>query len=114
MPDISNSGDIRTFGFRSPRFSVNFNFSLEVVPSGERCEAVCTDISEDGLAADLLQKLPVKTQVTMWLLFPGGTAPLRIEASVEYRHDRKHGFNFLYSSLEERAQVQAFIRSISG
>lgn len=113
MPDDSNRDAVRTFGFRAPRFSVNFNFSFEVMPSRERYEAVCSDISEDGLAADLLQKLTVKTRVTMWLLFPGSTIPVQIQASVEYRHDRRHGFNFLYSSVDERAQVQAYIRSLS-
>ncbi len=114
MADPTNSREVRAFGFRSPRFPVNFNFSLEVLPSGERLEAVCTDISEDGLAADLLQKLSVATQVTMWLLFPGSSIPVRIKASVEYRHDRRHGFNFLYSSHDERAQVRAYVQSVTG
>jgi hypothetical protein len=105
-------GAVRAFGFRAPRFHTNFNFTLEVKATRERHEALCTDISEDGLAAELLLKLPPKTEVTMWLLFPGGVLPLQIQASVEYRRERRHGFNFLYSTMDERAQVKTFIQSI--
>jgi len=48
----------------------------------------------------------------MWLLFPGGTTPVQIKAVVEYRRERLHGFNFLYSTMDEREQVKAFIQMI--
>src|ERR671936_365188 len=98
---------VRAFGFRAPRFKTNFNFSLEITETRERHEALCSNISEDGLAAELLLKLPVKTEVTMWLLFPGGTTPVQIKAVVEYRRERIHGFKFLYSTMGEREQVRA-------
>jgi hypothetical protein len=110
--DGTAAARVREFGFRSPRFKTNFNFSVEITATRERHEALCTDISEDGLAAELLLKIPPKTEVTMWLLFPGGTTPVQIQASVEYRRERLHGFNFLYSTLDERAQVKAFIQMI--
>jgi hypothetical protein len=103
---------VRAFGFRAPRFKTNFNFSLEITATRERHEALCTNLSEDGLAAELLLKLPTKTEVTMWLLFPGGTTPVQIKAVVEYRRERLHGFNFLYSTIDEREQVKAFIQMI--
>ena len=49
MKSEENFGSVRSFGFRAPRVSTNFSFSLEVIATGERYEAVCTDISEDGL-----------------------------------------------------------------
>ena len=79
---------VRAFGFRAPRFKTNFNFSLEIKATRERHEALCTNISEDGLAAELLLKIPPKTEVTMWLLFPGGVTPVQIQASVEYQPKR--------------------------
>lgn len=113
MTDEENFGSVRSFGFRAPRVSTSFSFSLELSATGERYEAECTDISEDGLAADLLKPLAPKTQVRMRLLLPGGTRPLQIEGSVEYSKGRHCGLNFLYSSVEERKEIQRFVRSIS-
>jgi len=113
MKTDENSGSIRPFGFRSPRVCANFGFYLEVIATGERCDGVCTDISEDGLAAELSRPLTPKTQVTMRLLFPGGTVPLQIQGSVEYSQDLRCGVNFLYSSQDERKQIQKFIQSVS-
>ena len=113
MKSDENVGSVRSFGFRSPRVSTNFSFSLEVTATGEWCEAVCTDISEDGLSAELPKPLPPKTKVTMRLLLPGGVRPLQIEGSVEYSQDRRCGLTFSYSSPAERKQIQAFVQSFS-
>jgi len=110
--DDTAAARVRAFGFRAPRFKTNFDVSLEITATRERHEALCTNLSEDGLAAELLLKLPTKTEVTMWLLFPGGITPVQIKAVVEYRRERLHGFNFLYSTMDEREQVKAFIQMI--
>lgn len=112
MTDEQGPVNIRPFGFRAPRYATNFAFSLELAGSRERLQAFCINISEDGLAAELLEELTPKTQVTLWLPFPGSAVPLRIPASVEYRQDKQCGFTFLYSAAEEQEQVQAFIQSI--
>lgn len=112
MKSNDNSGSVRPFGFRAPRVSTNFGFSLEVIATGERFEAVCTDISEDGLAADLLGSLAPKTQVRLRLLLPGATVPLQMDGSVEYCEDERCGLNFLPSSADERNQLREFIRSV--
>ena len=88
MKSNENSDSVRSFGFRAPRVSCNFSFLLDVIATGERQEAMCTDISEDGLAAELPKPLAVKTQVRMTLLLPGGVRPLQIEGRVEYSQDR--------------------------
>lgn len=113
MKSDGNSDSVRAFGFRAPRVSCNFSFLLDVIATGERQEAMCTDMSEDGLAAELPKPLAVKTQVRMTLLLPGGIRPLQLEGQVEYSQDRRCGLTFLYSSAEERKQVQAFIETIS-
>src|SRR5882672_10991290 len=106
MAGDENIGSVRPFGFRAPRVSTNFSFSIEVAGTGERYEAVCTDISEDGLAADVIKPVTPKAKVTMRLLLPGAIRPLHIEGSVEYSQDRRCGLTFLYASAEERNQIQ--------
>ncbi len=86
---------------------------MTVLATGERYDAVCTDISEDGLAADLLQPLAPKTQVAMRMLLPGGTAPLNIPGNVEYSQDGRCGLTFRYSSPEDRRQIQLFVQSMA-
>jgi PilZ domain len=113
MKSDDKPGAVRSFGFRAPRVSTNFSFVLEVIATGERYEAVCTDISEDGLAAQVPEPLAPKTRVTMRMLLPGSTVPLQILGSIEYSQDKRCGLNFLYSSPDERKEVQAFIQSIS-
>ncbi len=113
MENDENPVSVRPFGFRAPRVPANFSFSLEVIATGERYEAVCTDISEDGLAAELLQPLAPKTTVTIRMLLPGGIAPLHLPGSVEYSQDGHCGVNFLDSSSEDRRQIQQFIQSIA-
>ena len=104
---------VRRFDFRTPRVPTNFSFSLDVASTRTRYQAVCTDISENGLAAEILEPLAPKTLATLRLLLPGGVAPLEIRGSVEYSHGGRCGLTFLYSSWEERDQVQKFIQSIS-
>ncbi len=112
MKTDENFGSVRSFAFRAPRIATNFSFLLEVIATGERYEAICTDISEDGLAAEVHGLAP-KTQVIMRILVPGNTLPLQIQGSVENSKDERCGINFLYSSPEERKRVQVFIQSIS-
>jgi hypothetical protein len=113
MKTDENFGSVRPFGFRAPRIATNFSFLLEVSATAERYEAVCTDISEDGLAAELDGQLAPKSQVIMRMLLPGDTLPLQIGGSVENSQDGRCGVNFVYASPEERKRVQAFIQSLT-
>jgi hypothetical protein len=113
MNSDQNFGSVRAFGFRAPRISTNFSFCLEVLATGERYDAVCTDISEDGLSANLLQSLAPNTEVAMRMLLPGGTAPLNIPGNVEYSQDSRCGLTFRYSSPEDRRQIQLFVQSLT-
>ena len=113
MSDDSKFGSVRSFGFRAPRISANFSFSLEIPATGVHYDATCTDISEEGLSAELPESIPAKTQVTMTLLFPGAVQPVQIAGMVEYTQGLRCGVAFLYSSPDEQKQVKAFIQSAS-
>jgi hypothetical protein len=112
MKSDKNAGPVRAFGFRAPRVSANFSFFLEVTATGKRCQAICTDISEDGLAAELPEPIAVKTEVTVSMLLPGATTLLQVQGSVEYCHECRCGVNFPNLSAEERKQIQWFVQSV--
>lgn len=111
MKSDKNAGPVRAFGFRAPRVSANFSFLLEVMGTGERYEARCTDISEDGIAAELPEPIPRNTEVTIRMLLPGATTLLQLQGSVEYSQESRCGVNFLNLSPEERKQIQLFVQS---
>jgi hypothetical protein len=113
MKNQENSGSARPFGFRAPRLSTSFSFSVEVIATGERYEAACTDISEDGLAAELLEPLEAQTPVTIRMLLPGDVALLKLQGKVQYSREGRCGLSFIYSSPEERQRIQVFLRSIA-
>jgi hypothetical protein len=113
MKNDKNAGPVRAFGFRAPRVSADFSFFLDVMGTGERYEATCTDISEDGLAAELPQAVAPKTEVTVRMLLPGATTLLQIQGSVEYSQECRCGVNFINLSAEERKQIQLFVQSAS-
>ena len=111
MNSDKNADSVRPFGFRAPRVATNFSFFLEMPATGERYEARCTDISEDGLAAELHQPIEPKTEVTIMMLLPGGTTLLQVRGSVEYNQECRCGVNFLNLSAEDREQIRVFIQS---
>jgi c-di-GMP-binding flagellar brake protein YcgR len=111
MKSDDNAGPVRSFGFRAPRVSADFSFFVDVTATGERYEARCTDISEDGLAAELPQSIGPRTEVTISMLLPGATTLLQVQGSVEYSQECGCGVNFLNLSAEERKQIQRFVQS---
>jgi PilZ domain len=111
MKSDKDAGPVRPFGFRAPRVSANFSVFVEAMATGECYEATCTDISEDGLAAELPQPIAPKTEVTIRMLLPGATTLLQLQGSVEYSQECRCGVNFLDLSAEERKQIQLFVQS---
>jgi c-di-GMP-binding flagellar brake protein YcgR len=113
MKDDANFGSVRSFGFRAPRISTNFSFLLEVPATGNQYDAVCTDLSEEGMAAELPEPVPAGTQVVARLLLPGSTRTLRINGVIEHSQDQRCGVTFSDLSGDEQEQIQTFIRSMS-
>jgi hypothetical protein len=113
MKDDAKFGSVRSFGFRAPRISTNFSFLLEAPATGKHYDAVCTDLSEEGLAAEVPEPIPAGTQVVARLLFPGSTRPVQVKGAIEHRQDQRCGVTFSDLSSEDQEQIQAFVRSMS-
>lgn len=114
MNDGANRNDVREFDFRTPRVATNLAFTLQLNSTREILRAVCHDISERGLAADLPRRLAPGTEVTLTFEFPNCRTPVQIPAVVRNQQGTNHhGLTFVYSLEAERAQVRAFLRSIA-
>jgi PilZ domain len=113
MKDDANFDSVRSFGFRAPRISTNFSFLLEVPASGKHYDAVCTDLSEEGLAAEMPEPIAEGTDVIARLLFPGSTQHIQIKGSIEHCQDQRCGVTFSDLSGEQQEAIRSFIRWMS-
>lgn len=101
------------FGYRLPRFRADFHFLLQTEgPQSHVANAQCVDISEEGMAAQVPEKLAVGATVTLILTLPGTTRPLRIPARVITQQEEDHGLIFMFSSEAEREEVQRYVASL--
>jgi len=107
------ANSIYSFGYRVPRFRTDFHLLLQ---AEDRQQALldgrCTDISEDGLGAQVRASLEVGSTVTLILTLPGSTTSLRVAARVTNRKGEFHGFAFVFSSQRERDYVQKYVESL--
>jgi hypothetical protein len=108
-----NTTRIQQFGYRKPRFRVEFHFLVQVEGRGSKLlDARCIDLSEDGLSAQISDCLEVGTHVTFILTLPGATTSARLAALVNYRQAECHGFTFVFSSQEERDFVHRYLATL--
>ncbi|HXW90245.1 MAG TPA: PilZ domain-containing protein [Terriglobales bacterium] len=104
---------VQEFGYRAPRFPVEFRVLLETSDTGPQVlVGLCTDISADGLAVRMAECLSVGTQVLFMFTLPGSATSLRVAGRVTYQKDGEHGFAFMFSSDEERDLIQKQLSSL--
>jgi len=107
------SNGVKDFGYRLPRFPADFRLLLQTPgPEPRLLDARCRDISEDGLAAQLAERISVGTRVTLMLTLPGRATSLSIAATVSHETNGEHGFAFNFSSQNQREQVQRYVISL--
>lgn len=105
--------EVKEFGYRVPRFSVDFQLLLQTTETPARVlEARCHDIGEDGLAAKLPESLSAGTRVTLMLSLPGKSTCLRVPAVVSHQDQGEHGFAFQFTSQHDREFVQKWLSSL--
>jgi len=107
------SRSIYNFGYRVPRFRTDFHLLLQTEDRHPGLlDGRCTDISEDGLGAQLRIPLDVGSSVTLIFTLPGASTSLRVAARVINQQRDFHGFAFLFSSQKERDYVHAYVESL--
>lgn len=63
------------------------------------------EMGRDGIGATLTGQLETGEVVTMELLLPRSTRPIKIRALVRYRDGLRHGFEFLALTQDQRRMV---------
>ncbi|MGB8010553.1 MAG: PilZ domain-containing protein [Terriglobales bacterium] len=105
--------EIHSYGYRTPRFPTDFNFTLQ---TGDRLpallEAHCCDLSEDGMGAEMAEMLEIGAKVTLILTLPGSSTSMRIAARVVARHFDGYGFAFVFSSQSECDYIQQYLATL--
>jgi len=103
---------IYNYGYRTPRFPVDFRLSLQ---TDSRLPALldghCSNLSEDGLAAEIAEPLEIGAKVTLILMLPGKSTSMRIAARVTNHNRDGYGFAFLFSSQNERNYICDYLAS---
>ncbi len=103
---------IYDYGYRTPRFPADFRL---LVQTDDRLPALldarCSNLSEDGLAAEIVGGLEIGVKVTLILSLPGNPTSMRIAARVTNRNDDGYGFAFIFSSQKERSYIFDYLSS---
>jgi hypothetical protein len=101
---------IYNYGYRTPRVPANFRLSLQ---TGDRLptllDARCSNLSEDGLAAEIEKPLEIGAKVTLIFTLPDNSTSIRIAARVIHHYPGGYGFAFIFSSENERNYIRAYL-----
>jgi Tfp pilus assembly protein PilZ len=97
---------IYDYGYRTPRFNVDFRLLLQTDDRLPRLLDVrCLNLSEDGVAVETGELLEIGAKVTLILTLPGNPTSRRIAAKVTNRHPDGYGLAFIFASQNERSYI---------
>jgi hypothetical protein len=102
----------KVYTYRAPRYYADFRFLLQLLdPRPKIFEARCTELSENGLAAEVNAPLAEGTQVTMILTLPDSQRSMRIDASVTNLLRGSYGFAFVSPSADTQCYLRNYLES---
>jgi hypothetical protein len=120
--------NIYHYEYRSARFSADFRLLVQTgYPHPMLLNARCIDLSEDGLAAEIVvteiqpteirESLEVGAEVTIMMTLPGNSSTTTVAARITNQKVGSYGFAFMFSSKAEQTHMhnyfEAHYRSIS-
>lgn len=99
---------------RNPRFPVDLTVTLGV--AGERRDARLHDLCRDAALVEAVRPEPVGTAVTLEMLLPGASGPMRLAGTVirlAPGEQGGHGMAILFSAPppEAEARIDEFVAS---
>ena len=105
--------EVYSFGYRKPRFRTNFRVLLQLNGYPPKLvDALCIDVSEDGLAAEVVEDLALGTQVTVVMTPPESSISVSVAAKVVNRSEHHYGFIFHFASPVEKESLRNYLASI--
>ena len=105
--------EVYSFGYRKPRFRTNFRVLLQVNGFPPKLiDALCIDISEDGIAAEVVEDLAIGTKLVVVMTPPESSASVRVSAEIMNKNDHHYGLIFHFSSATERETLRGYLDAI--
>ena len=97
-----------TFPRRYPRFPLDIRLTVNVFRSGDTVSmwGRSNEIGQDGIGATLTGELVAGEVVSLELVLPLSSYPLKLRAIVRYRNGLRHGFEFLIQHTEQREAIR--------
>lgn len=108
---------ISNYEYRTPRFRSDFSLWVQ---TGDRdpelLEARCKDLSEDGLAAEILgaemnEPFEIGDRVMLIMTLPGESTTKKVVARVTNQKAGGYGFAFIFSSKAEKTSMHEYFES---
>jgi hypothetical protein len=108
---------ISNYEYRTPRFCADFSLWVQ---TGDRdpelLEARCKDLSEDGLAVEIVgaeinKPFEIGDRVILIMTLPGESTTKKIVARVTNQKASGYGFAFIFSSIAEEISMHEYFES---
>jgi PilZ domain len=110
------------YEYRSARFTADFRMLVQTgYPRPTLLNARCIDLSEDGLAAEILateipaaairEALEVGAKVSIMMTLPGNSNTTTLAARITNQKVGSYGFAFIFASKAEQAYMHNYFES---
>jgi hypothetical protein len=100
---------------RFPRHVLDVRVSVHAFRAGESISfwGRSSEIGADGIGATLTGELEPGEVVSMELVLPMASFPIKFRALVRYRDGLRHGFEFLALSAAQRDEIRRVCETLS-
>jgi hypothetical protein len=97
------------------RYPLDVRISVHVFRSGESISlwGRSNELGEDGIGGTLTGEVAPGEVVSMEIVLPLATYPLKVRAIVRYRMGLRHGFEFLTLNAEQHGAIQQTCEMLS-
>lgn len=108
------NGVFRIFEYRQPRVHTHLPVWLQF-HSPQNClvPAVCVDISENGMGADMESVFEIGSRATLIVPSNSRPEPFILPVRIVSRHEQRYGFRFVPTGPEHIREIAAAVRAVA-
>lgn len=108
------NGFFRTFEYRQPRVHTHLPVWLQFhTPQNCLVPAMCVDISENGMGADMESEFDIGSRATLILPSNCRPEPFILPVRVVSRQEQRYGFRFIPTGPEHIREIAAAVRAVA-